>query len=424
MPDLSQRGRGDTVQVFDSSRRGLCAVAPESPSDLVRLYVCGITPYDATHMGHAATYVTFDTLQRVLRDAGYRVDYAQNVTDIDDPLLERAERDSIDWRDLAEREIQLFRDDMEALRVIPPRDYIGVVERIAPIAANVVDLLETGAAYGLPAPDAVAAGAHDVYLDLSAAEGFGSVSGWSREQMFEVFADRGGDPDRAGKRDPLDPLLWRAARPGEPSWHADGLTDGRPGWHIECTCIAIESLGLGFDIQGGGIDLLFPHHEMSAVQADALHGPDAFAQAYVHQEMVGLDGAKMSKSKGNLVLVSKLRARGVDPRAIRLVLLDHHYRTAWDWTDAALDKAAARLDAWSRAVTAVSDVQAQHLLAGLRHLLAADLDTPGALRLIDSCLGGSDDAATPVVPGAEDGSGSALVVEAVDALLGVRLEPC
>lgn len=389
------------------------------PGPRAGLYVCGITPYDATHLGHAATYVTFDLVGRALRDAGHEVDYVQNVTDVDDPLIERAERDGVDWRDLAAREIQLFRDDMEALRVVPPRDYVGVVERIPAIADAVRALLDSGEAYLLPAPDAVVDGpdgapAADVYLDLARHDSFGSVSGWSRDQMFEVFADRGGDPDRAGKRDPLDPLLWRATRAGEPSWQVEGLTPGRPGWHIECTCIALDDLGTGFDIQGGGIDLLFPHHEMSAVQAEAWRGPDSFARAYVHQEMVGLDGHKMSKSRGNLVLVSRLRAQGVDPMAVRLVLLAEHYRTPWEWTQAKLDTAVARLATWRERSPLMSRPAAEELLAQVRARLADDLDTAGALACIDATL----EAAAADAAGDEGGE---LVADTLDALLGIRL---
>lgn len=430
VPDLSSHGRSETPRVYDSSRAAVIPIVPErrtaadgsggpdaAPDAAApfRLYVCGITPYDATHMGHAATYITLDILQRAVRDAGHDVIYAQNVTDIDDPLLERALRDGIDWRDLAKREIQLFRDDMEALRVIPPQDYVGVVERMDSIAAGVTSLLDAGSAYELVAQDAAQAGAKDVYLDLSTTPDFGAVSGWSRQEMLGVFADRGGDPDRPGKRDVLDPLLWRAARPGEPSWSAAGLDAGRPGWHIECTCIAIDSLGPGFDVQGGGIDLVFPHHEMSAAQAEALHGPGSFARAYVHQEMVGLDGAKMSKSKGNLVLVSRLRAQGVDPRAIRLVLLDHHYRTPWDWTDDVLGTAQHRLTTWCHGIGAVTTEQAQVLLGEMRRALADDLNTPAALRAVDACLAQSSYAP------AEATGEPALVRDILDALLGIHI---
>ena len=177
------------------------------------------------------------------------------------------------------------------------------------------------------------------------------MSGWTRDQMAAVFADRGGDPDRAGKRDPFDPLLWRAARDGEPCWDDDVLGAGRPGWHIECTAISLDRLGHPLDIQGGGTDLVFPHHEMSAVQSAALTHDDTFAKHYVHQAMVGYEGAKMSKSRGNLVLVSRLRADGVDPMAIRLVLLDQHYRTDWDYTPDLLEAAQARLARWREALS-------------------------------------------------------------------------
>ena len=403
-------GSGHPPQVFDTSTGAIRALAP---GPTARMYVCGITPYDATHMGHAATYVTFDVLGRALRDAGHAVSYVQNITDVDDPLLERAHRDGLRWEDLAAREIALFREDMTALAVIPPDHYVGVVESIEPVAAAVRLLLERGAAYEVETPDSTAGS--DVYLDLSVEPGFGSISNWSREEMMSVYADRGGDPDRAGKRDRLDPLLWRAARAGEPAWPADGLPDGRPGWHIECTAIALDHLGMAFDVQGGGTDLVFPHHEMSGTQAVALTGERPFARLYAHQAMVGLHGEKMSKSKGNLVLVSKLRADGIDPMAIRLVLLDHHYRTEWSWTDDVLEVAQRRLETWRSALSVNEGPDSQQALTAIRAAVADDLDTPAALAAVDAwaktCLhrGGSD----PGAPG--------VLARALDAILGVRV---
>jgi L-cysteine:1D-myo-inositol 2-amino-2-deoxy-alpha-D-glucopyranoside ligase len=402
-------GTGRPVRLFDSSTG---VVRPITAGRTARIYVCGITPYDATHLGHAATYVTFDVLGRALRDAGHQVDYVQNITDVDDPLLERAARDGLDWRDLAAQEISLFREDMTALAVIPPDQYVGVVESIEPVAEAVMLLLAKGAAYEVDTPESAG---NDLYLDITSDPGFGAVSNWTREQMLAVFADRGGDPDRPGKRDRLDPLLWRSARDGEPAWSVDGLPAGRPGWHVECTAIALEHLGMAFDVQGGGTDLIFPHHEMSATQAVVLTDERPFARTYAHQAMVGLDGEKMSKSKGNLVLVSKLRADGVDPMAIRLALLAQQHRTEWSWTDDVLKQAQERLDTWRAALSVNAGPSGDDVLARIRERVADDLDTPGALAAVDEwarqCLArGGTDAGAPGV-----------LARALDAILGVRV---
>jgi L-cysteine:1D-myo-inositol 2-amino-2-deoxy-alpha-D-glucopyranoside ligase len=373
------------------------------------MYVCGITPYDATHLGHAATMITFDLVQRMWRDAGLTVRYVQNVTDIDDPLLERAERDGEDWKVLAMRETALFREDMEALRIIPPAHYVGAVESIPEIADRVQELLKDGAAYRLDD------GSGDVYFDVAAAPAFGYESNLSREQMLEIFPERGGDPDRAGKRDPLDPLLWRGARDGEPSWPGGELGAGRPGWHIECTVIALNLLGDRLDVQGGGNDLIFPHHECSAAHAERLTGEAPFADHYVHAGMIGLDGEKMSKSKGNLVFVSRLRADRVDPMAVRLGLISGHYRDDRAWTDEVLDAAHRRLDRWRRAAIAPSGPSGAAFLAGVRERLGDDLDTPGALALADGW------AAAALAGTGDDPQAPALFATTVDALLGIRL---
>jgi L-cysteine:1D-myo-inositol 2-amino-2-deoxy-alpha-D-glucopyranoside ligase len=404
-------GQGEPLRLYDSGTR---SVRPLDAGPVARLYVCGITPYDATHLGHAATYVTFDLVNRVLRDAGHQVDYVQNVTDVDDPLLERAARDAVDWRDLATSQIDLFREDMTALAVIPPDALVGVVESMPEIIEAVRALVTAGTAYRVPVPPEEGAG-DDVYLDLALTSSFGEVSGWTRQQMEAVFADRGGDPERAGKRDPLDPLLWRAARAGEPSWNDDVLGAGRPGWHIECTAISLQHLGHPFDIKGGGSDLVFPHHEMSAVQAAALTGGDVFARHYVHQAMVGYEGEKMSKSKGNLVLVSALLAQGVDPMAIRLLLLAQHYRRDWEYTPALLKAAEGRLECWREALSVNHGEPVEATQAALRAALADDLDTLGALRAVDAwadrtLAGRWDDASAP-----------GILARTLDALLGVRL---
>lgn len=385
------------VQVHDTARR---SVVPTGSDDTGRLYVCGITPYDATHLGHANTYLTFDLLQRVWLDHGLDVHYTQNVTDVDDPLLERATATGMDWMALAERETQLFREDMTALRILPPEHYIGAVESI-PLVVDLVQRLEsTGAVYRVD---------DDLYFEVRSAAGFGEVSGLDSETMMTFFAERGGDPDRVGKRDPLDCLLWQAERPGEPAWDTE-LGRGRPGWHIECAAIALHHLGTAFDVQGGGSDLVFPHHEMSAAEAQKATG-EPFARAYVHAGMVGYEGEKMSKSKGNLVLVSKLRADGHDPMAIRLALLAHHYREDWEWFHDAIEVADERLARWRAAADRSSGPSGQELVARLRAALTNDLDAPAALAAVDAWASATGD----------DPEASALVRTAVDALLGVEL---
>jgi L-cysteine:1D-myo-inositol 2-amino-2-deoxy-alpha-D-glucopyranoside ligase len=376
------------------------------------MYVCGITPYDATHLGHAATYVAFDLLNRAWRSAGHDVRYVQNVTDVDDPLLERAVETGQDWTDLAERETELFRTDMEALRVLPPDAYIGAVESIPLVVEMIEGLREGGTVYEVPSEHGDRTS--DLYFSVASDPTFGSVSGWDRDRMLQVFAERGGDPDRPGKKDPLDCLLWQAERPDDPAWDSS-LGRGRPGWHIECSAIAREHLGAEFDVQGGGSDLVFPHHEMSASEAQVLDPAHRFARAYVHAGMVALDGEKMSKSKGNLVLVSRLREQGLDPMVVRLVLLGHHYRSDWEWQESDVSAAGARLDKWRAAVAQPAGAVTTVLVERVLSLLADDLQAPTALREIDHWADATEF-------GAADEAGAGDVVRRlVDAALGVAL---
>jgi len=399
-------GRSSPPRLYDSARR---SVQPTEPGATATLYVCGITPYDATHLGHAATMITFDLIQRAWRDAGFDVTYVQNVTDVDDPLLERAARDGEDWVVLAMRETALFREDMEALRILPPAHYVGAVESIPAIAAQVRALLDAGAAYRLDD------GTGDIYYPIAVDPAFGYESNLSREEMLVLSAERGGDPSRPGKRDPLDPLLWRGARDGEPCWDGGDLGPGRPGWHIECAAIAVGLLGKTIDVQGGGNDLLYPHHECSAAHAETLTGARPFARHYVHAGMIGLDGERMSKSQGNLVFVSRLRADGVDPMAVRLALISGHYRADRDWTEDTLKTGQQRLARWREAASAAAGPSGEGLLAAVRESLADDLDTPEALAIVDAWAEATlaGDGADPAAP--------ALMSRAVDTLLGVRL---
>ncbi len=406
LPELP--GAGVAPRLFNTATGRL--EAPPLEDGRATLYVCGITPYDATHLGHAATYLAFDTMQRAWRDAGVEVEYAQNITDIDDPLLERAAATGVNWRALAEEQIGLFRSDMFRLGMLPPEHYVAVTERIDAIATSVQRLLDAGLAYPVPTEDS---DGEDLYFDTRAAEAttqwrLGDVSPYDREFMLMLSAERGGDPERPGKRDPLDPLLWRSAREGEPSWDAV-VGEGRPGWHIECAVIAAEALGNAFTVQGGGGDLVFPHHEFTAAHATALSGTP-LAHAYCHVGLISYQGHKMSKSRGNLVLVSKLLAGGADPSAIRLGLLAHHYREEWEWFDADLEVATRRLEAWRSGLDREVEESASSVavLQKLRQALANDLDTPVMLATLDAALDqGVDD--------------PALIADAALALLGVQL---
>jgi L-cysteine:1D-myo-inositol 2-amino-2-deoxy-alpha-D-glucopyranoside ligase len=441
-------GSGPAPRLHDTAT-GELVLAAAGP--VATLYACGVTPYDATHIGHAATYTAWDLLVRAWLDANpetpevsqpppssppprYTVIYVQNVTDVDDPLLERANRDGEDWRELARRETQRYRRDMEALRVLPPTHLIGAVEALPIIERFSTRMADRGALYNVD---------EDVYFAKSADPGFGSLSGpgtacgYGPAEMVELAAQRGGDPDRPGKKDPLDVLVWRAERPGEPAWDSR-FGRGRPGWHVECAAIATEYLGNTFDVQAGGSDLVFPHHEMSASHARVALAPTegAFARVYVHAGMVSYHGEKMSKSLGNLVFVSSLIADGIDPMAIRMALLAHHYRSDWEWTDAVLGDAQARLARWraalARAEAAVPEASspsveaatatsaAEMVLAGVRVRLRDDLDAPGALAVVDRWADALlAEPPTRITP--RDLAGTRLVQATVDALLGISL---
>jgi L-cysteine:1D-myo-inositol 2-amino-2-deoxy-alpha-D-glucopyranoside ligase len=406
VPTLPPSAAPHPLQAFDTAAREVVSVGPNTGT--ARIYVCGITPYDATHIGHANTYIAFDLLNRVWRDRGLEVNHVQNVTDIDDPLLERAAEIGIEWAALAEQQTQLFAEDMAALNVLPPRHYVGAVESMALIVNLIEQLQSRQAVY--PVDDSEF---EDLYFAQASDSEFGSLSHLSENEAIALFAERGGDPDRQGKKAPLDCLVWRHARAGEPSWQSV-LGAGRPGWHIECTAIALDRLGAGFDVQAGGSDLIFPHHEMCAAQGRVV-ADQPFAQAYLHSGMVGLDGEKMSKSKGNLVFVSALRGSGVDPMAIRLALLAHHYRDDWEWSNELLVSAQDRLSRWREAVRLPAGLNADEVLVQLRAALAQDLDAPAALAAVDAWAGAS------MAIDSDDAEAPALVARACEALLGVTL---
>jgi L-cysteine:1D-myo-inositol 2-amino-2-deoxy-alpha-D-glucopyranoside ligase len=350
-------------------------------------------------MGHAATYVAFDTLIRIWRASGVEVNYTQNITDVDDPLIERALKTGRNWQDIAVEQIALFQSDMIALRVIPPQNYVGVVEAIELIEQSVVSLVAKGVAYQVE---------DDIYYDMSVSDMLGEVSHLTPDEMSSIFAQRGGDPDRLGKRNPLDPMLWRGRSGSDPYWPST-LGEGRPGWHIECSAIATHYLGAQIDVQGGGSDLKFPHHEMSAAHAQSLTGVSPFANNFMHAGMVALDGEKMSKSLGNLVFISKLRDSGTDPMAIRLTLLAHHYRSDWEWFADELAHATTKLASWRKAFSQGNG--AHNVVQQIASALQQDLDTPAAIAVVDNWVAQTllGDTSEP----------TNVMASAVDALLGI-----
>ena len=351
-------------------------------SDLsFKMYVCGITPYDATHLGHAATYLTFDLINRYLSLSGTKVDFVENITDIDDPLFERAKRDNQSWSELGSSQVALFESDMTSLRVLPPRNYVSVTEAMDSIIIAIERLVDEGFTYELSG---------NIYFRISP---YLESLPITLEAAIEIFAQRGGDPERSGKQHPLDPILWVANKDGEPGWNSK-MGFGRPGWHIECSVIALENL-VGPDyleeqsgvsktisLQGGGTDLIFPHHFMSAALAKALTKED-FAQAYLHAAMVGLDGEKMSKSKGNLVFVSKLLKEGIDPMTLRHALLSERYSQDRMWSQETLQQSEERVVRLRSALSRIECAPTDGVIQLIAQSIADDLNSPTALDVLD-----------------------------------------
>jgi L-cysteine:1D-myo-inositol 2-amino-2-deoxy-alpha-D-glucopyranoside ligase len=358
-----------TMRLFDTARQ---AVVPFEPGPHVLMYTCGITPYDATHLGHAATFISYDVLQRRLIDLGHRVSCVRNVTDIDDPLFAKARELGVHYLDLAAGEEARFEADMQALNALAVTARPRASSAIADIRGFIGMVIERGDAY-------VANGA--VYFDISRASKFGSLSRLGVDEMMELARQRGGDVDNPDKRHPLDFVLWQPSQHDEPAW--DSLWGpGRPGWHIECSALALRELGTTIDLHGGGADLIFPHHECEMAQSEAATG-EVFVRHWMHTALVSMDGEKMSKSLGNLVFIDRLREQW-DPMAIRLALIEHHYRTEWEWDDSLMERNRRRLSLWrdtSGAPGAATDRDV--VLDAVRDRLDDDLDTPGAIAIID-----------------------------------------
>ena len=354
------------MRLYDTARR---AVVAFEPPEHVLMYTCGITPYDATHLGHAATYLAYDVLQRRLIDLGHRVTCVRNVTDVDDPLFAKARQLGVHYLDLAAEEEARFDADMDALNTLPVAVRPRASSAIPDIRGFIGMVLDRGYAY-------TAGGA--VYFDVSKFAPFGTVGNYTRDEMLALARQRGGDVDNPDKRDPLDFVLWQPSAPDEPSW--DTLWGpGRPGWHIECSALALRELGSTIHLHGGGTDLIYPHHECERAQSEAATG-EPFVRHWMHTALISKDGEKMSKSLGNLVFIDALRKEW-DPAAIRVAIIGHRYRVEWEWDEELMPRSHAQLERWRSA--AGSGGGGGDVLAEVRERLDDDLDTPGAFVVID-----------------------------------------
>lgn len=356
------------MKLFDTAQQ---KVVDFLPNPTVLMYTCGITPYDATHLGHAFTFISYDVLQRRLIDMGHQVKCVRNVTDVDDPLFAKARELGVHYLDLAAGEEARFESDMTALNALPVHSTPRASSAIPDIRGFIGMVIDRGFAY-------VSGGS--VYFDVEKFPQFGSVSHYSRETMIELARERGGNVDDPHKRNPLDFVLWHPSASDEPSWDTMWGA-GRPGWHIECSALALRELGTTIDLHGGGSDLIFPHHECERAQSEAATG-QPFVKHWMHVAMVSMDGHKMSKSRGNLVFVDKLRTQH-EPMAIRLGLIEHHYRTEWEWDDGLMRRNEQRLASWKKSAVVGSSQGDEGLLADVRSALDDDLDTPRAVGLID-----------------------------------------
>jgi len=387
------------VRLFDTAR---AEIVPFEPGEEVTIYVCGITPYDSTHLGHANTYVTYDLLIRRLEDLGHRVRHVRNITDVDDSILPKARELGVDFLELAAAETARFQGDMEALDTRPaeaePHATMWIPEMIELIAR-----LEAGG--HVYAVDGTA------FFDVSTFDSFGAVSGYDDATMIELARERGGHPDDPRQRNPLDFVVWKPSLDDEPSWDSP-WGPGRPGWHIECSAMAMGILGETIDLHGGGTDLMFPHHECERAQSEAVAGT-TFVRHWMHCGMVAYEGTKMSKSLGTLVFVSEL-SKVADPRAIRLALMAHHYRDDWEWFDTDMDAASDLLDQLVAAAQAPTGPDPAPYAKRLRAALDDDLDAPTARRVLvdlaDAIRGGGTDPSAPTV------------LAELGALCGVRLD--
>ena len=362
------------MRLYDTAKQ---RVVPFEPGPTVQIYVCGITPYDSTHLGHAATYLAYDLLTRRLETLGHTVHMVRNITDVDDSILPKARSLGVDYLELAAAETARVHDDMAALDTRPPIAEPRPTESMADIIEMIRVLAERGFTYEADG---------FTYFDVSKAPQYGGLSRYTRDQMIDLARERGGHPDDPRQRDPLDFILWQPSLSDEPTWDSP-FGPGRPGWHIECSAMSRAALGPTLDLHGGGADLIYPHHECEVAQSEAANDAP-FVGHWMHTGLVAYQGTKMSKSLGNLVFVSELR-KSADPRAIRLALMGHHYRDNWEWFDDAIDDAIALLERLHAAANSTgAGPDPRPYVTRVHEALDDDLDAPAALRALDELARG------------------------------------
>ena len=398
-----------TLLIHDTMARRKVPFVPVG--EPVTIYVCGITPYDTTHLGHAFTYVFFDVLIRYLRYLGHQTRYVQNVTDVDDDIIRRARELGVRWDRLADEQTRMYQEDMATLNVLPPDVFPRASQEIRKIEEIVQALLEKGYAYRSDG---------NVYFQVARDPSYGQLSHLPRSEMLPVANQRGNDPTDLRKRDPLDFVLWQESAPDEPRWDSP-WGPGRPGWHIECSAMSLRYLGETIDIHGGGDDLVFPHHDSEIVQSENYTGRHPFVRYWVHTAMVYLGGEKMSKSLGNLVMVRDL-LEGYTPDTIRALLLHHHHTRPWEYDERELVESAALVALLAEASGGEAESPSEALDgleagAGFLEAMDDDLDTPRALRVVE-------DLARRIVDGRDAGAPiprARAAIRSMANVLGLRL---
>jgi len=363
----------------------------------VQIYVCGITPYDSAHLGHAFTYLTFDLVIRALNFIGRETNYVQNITDIDDPLFERARISGTNWQSIVDSQMDIYRTDMSALNILPPDHFVGVMENMELIISRIGETISKDLSYQIGT---------EWYFKTDSENLSKLVATVPNSELVSMAKERGCDTDRQGKVNPLDPIIWKASKDDEPNWKEDFGT-GRPGWHIQCISLANKFAELPLDIQGGGKDLIFPHHSMSEEQNAAL-GFGELALNYCHVGMVSYQGSKMSKSKGNLVFVHQLIDEGISPMVIRLALMSHHWRSDWEYTKDLIEESKEFYSELSKKFKGkfISQVDQDKVI----EIMLNDLDAPKVLSFLKE--------AKPL----SDSQNNVSIDLLLEALLGLKLE--